>query len=99
MYIPKIGEKILNKGDMANRPHWLEVIGIDETKFGTDVRVKVIQGGDNVRKVGYTYTIKPYMVSEKDDGTYLTRFVTETAHKCFMEEQKRKIEEYIKNKN
>lgn len=95
MYIPKIGEKILNKGDMANRPHWLEVIGIEETKFGTDVKVKVIQGGEGVKQHGYVYAIQPCMIYDKDNGTYATRFVTERAYKEWKEEQDRRTKEYI----
>lgn len=98
MYVPSVGEKILNRGDMANSPHWLEVTAVYKDMWGTHVRVKVISANtSSVRKVGYEYVIDPVMIHDKDSGNGSTRFVTERAHKEWKEEQERQTAELIKN--
>lgn len=98
MYVPSVGEKILNRGDMANHPHWLEVTAVYKDMWGTHVRVKVISANtSSVRKVGYEYVIEPVCIYDKDSGNGSTRFVTERAHKEWREEQERQTAELIKN--
>ena len=97
MYIPKIGEKILNRGDMANHPHWVEVTDVYKDRWGMHVRVKVLTPTySEVRKIGSEYVIEPVMIHDKDSGNGSTRFVTERAHKEWKEERERQAAELIK---
>jgi len=87
-----IGQKIYNRGDMANRPGWFEIIGYDE-KWGT-YDLKEVNGN---RKISSLYECA---ISNVDKGHSGTRFVTEEAHKEFRAKQlealKKSFEKYCK---
>ncbi|MDR7856117.1 hypothetical protein [Tissierella sp.] len=81
----EIGQKIYNRGDMANRSGWFEIVRYD-SNWGTYDLEEI--GGD--RKIGGLFECS---ISEVDKGHSGTRFVTEKAYKELREKQLKVLEE------
>ena len=68
-----VGDRIYNRGDMANSPHWATITDRETDRLVTSVTLHPDdEYGD--------YKIGEHMISETDQGNGLTRFVTEAAY-------------------
>lgn len=83
----QIGQKIYNRGDMANRPGWFEITEIINNPYCTGYNLKEVNGERE------TKAIFESQISEVDKGHSGTRFVTEKAYKEFKKKQIKAPEE------
>ena len=89
----QIGQKIYNRGDMANRPGWFEIVNYKEDGFGKRYDLKEIGGEQRLINA-----IPECMISEIDKGNGSTRFVTEKAYDDYRNKQFEQLQAYL-NKN
>ena len=75
----KVGQKIYNRGDMANQPGWFVITKVNEGWKSYDLKEI-----DGEREINHLYECG---ISEVDEGHCGTRFVTEQAYKAYMEQQ------------
>jgi len=88
----QIGEKIYNRGDMANHPGWFEIVDYKDDDFGKRYDLKEIEGQQ--RSIN---AIPECMISEIDKGNGSTRFVTEKAYNDFRNKQLEQLQALINN--
>lgn len=75
----KVGQKIYNRGDMANQPGWFVITKVNEGWKSYDLKEI-----DGEREINHLYECG---ISEVDEGHCGTRFVTEEAYKARREQQ------------
>lgn len=77
------GTRVFNRGDMANLEHWCIVRAImPATKYGSE-QVMLMEESDPC----HVYWIPTSAISNVDNGTGRTRFVTEAAFKALRKAQ------------
>ena len=75
------GQRIYNRGDMANPPGLFEITDIIADRFCIGYTLKELGGGREIKR------LPEHCISEVDAGNGSTRFVTEKAHKEWREKQ------------
>lgn len=86
----QIGQKIYNRGDMANRPGWFEITDYKEDRFGKRYDLKEIGGEQRTINA-----IPECAISEIDKGNGSTRFVTEKAYNDLRNKQLEQLQEMM----
>lgn len=81
----KIGQKIYNRGDMANQPGWFEVVNYENGNYDL---VEI----DGDRKINSLFECA---ISEIDKGNGSTRFVTEKAYNEYQDKQAEKLQAFL----
>ena len=87
----EIGQRIFNRGDMANIEHFGTITKIIKSKFRDSVEITPDKGSE--RK--YSYIVGMNSISDIDNGNGSTRIVTIEAYNKRRNEQIKKSIEYI----
>jgi hypothetical protein len=73
---PRIGTRIYNHGDMANVPHFGEIVAVNDDEYGSWITVKV----ETDPGATYRYTIATAQIDDVFLGHSGTRIVTEESY-------------------
>lgn len=88
MTLLTVGTEIFNHGDMANHPHFGEIVEVS-TKLTPQYKIRAPHGEYWVMAMGF---------SPKYEGNGMTRLVTKQAYMEYKETAAKRIKEMLANK-
>jgi hypothetical protein len=85
-----IGQRLYNRGDMANPDHWGTITKMTPAgRFSDDIQITPDEDSPN----NLPYSVSACMISDVDNGNGLTRIVTKEAREAYINQYLKQMQE------